>query len=118
MLRDNYHLPDVTQWQNIVMLITLFGPALFLDSETTEILELLKSFDTKKTIHFYIYLLSINKYDMEMLRNEWNKELESPVLSRQCENVLTSIIRVTMDLILQLIKQKIVFRIYWTLFHL
>lgn len=53
-----------------------------------------------------------------MLRNEWNKELESPILSRQCENVLTSIIRVTMDLILQLIKQKIVFKIYWTLFHL
>lgn len=62
MLRDNYHLPDVTQWQNIVMLITLFGLALFLDSETLEILELLKSFDTKKTIHFYRYLLSINKW--------------------------------------------------------
>lgn len=35
---------------------------------------------------------------MQVLRNEWNKELEVPLLPRQWEIVLTSVATVSMNL--------------------
>lgn len=52
---------------------------------------------------FYRYWLSINQFDVKKIRNEWNKKIEIPILSRQWKSVLNSIAIVSMDLKLQLI---------------
>lgn len=70
----------------------------WMEVETPEMLEqLLKFF---KTILVFI----INQYNMQILRNEWKKELDAPISSRQQENILNSIARVPMDLKLQVIQ--------------
>lgn len=61
MLRDKYHLPDVTQQQYLPLphlLTILFGPAAFTTPETPAILnQLAKSFKTKiKRIPLFIHI--------------------------------------------------------------
>lgn len=85
----------------------------------------MKTLDENGDIHFgpinrwwrwnILYLLSINQFNMQILRSEWTKESFLYCLDN---GRVSYIARVSKDLKLQLIKQKIIFRIkfkiYWT----
>lgn len=63
------------------------------------------STEMQPTILVYKYLTANNKFDMEGFRNEWNKELDHPVMPEQWDTALKCLPALSVNSKLQLIQQ-------------
>lgn len=63
---------------------------------------------------FYKYLRSLNEYNLNDLREKWTQELENPVFDSQWKDSIGDAIKISGNLKLHLIHQKILCKLYWT----